>query len=99
MKSILVSGGAGYIGSTAVRALSGAGYNPVVLDNFTTGHREFVRGIDYVEGNVGDEALVAKIVTEYGIDAAMHFASLINVGESVIEPSAYYVNNVASGMH
>lgn len=98
MKNILVSGGAGYIGSTAVRALAKAGYRPVVLDNFVTGHREYVQGIEHVEGDVGDEALVAKLVKDFGIDAAMHFASLINVGESVVEPLPYYTNNVVSGM-
>ncbi len=98
MKNILVSGGAGYIGSTAVRALAKAGYRPVVLDNFVTGHREYVVGIEHVEGDVGDEALVSKLVKDFGIEAAMHFASLINVGESVVEPLPYYLNNVVSGM-
>lgn len=96
-RSILVSGGAGYIGSAAVLALKAEGYQPVVLDNFVTGHREFVAGIDFVEGDIGDTGLVGKIVKDKAIDAAMHFASLINVGDSVKAPADYYANNVAAG--
>lgn len=97
-RNILVSGGAGYIGSTTVRSLIAAGFRPVVLDDFSTGHREFVAGIEYVEGNVADSALVARIVAQYSIEAAMHFASFINVGDSVKEPAEYYLNNVSAGI-
>lgn len=97
-RSILVTGGAGYIGSHAVRALHAAGYEPVILDNFSTGHREFVGDFPLVEGNVGDAALVRRAVAEYGISAVMHFASFINVGDSVHTPAAYYRNNVAEGV-
>ncbi len=95
---VLVSGGAGYIGSHAVRALSAAGHTPVVIDNFSTGHREFVSGISCVEADVGDKAAVAQAVKQYGVEAAMHFASFINVGDSVHDPRSYYENNVASGI-
>ncbi|MFO1472775.1 MAG: NAD-dependent epimerase/dehydratase family protein, partial [Turneriella sp.] len=95
---VLVSGGAGYIGSHAVRALSAAGHAPVVIDNFSTGHREFVSGINCVEADVGDKAAVAHAVKQYGVEAAMHFASFINVGDSVHDPRSYYENNVASGI-
>lgn len=95
---VLVSGGAGYIGSHAVRALSAAGHTPVVIDNFSTGHREFVSGISCVEADVGDKAAVAHAVKQYGVEAAMHFASFINVGDSVHDPRSYYENNVASGI-
>ena len=81
---VLVSGGAGYIGSHAVRALSASGHTPVVIDNFSTGHREFVRGIDCVEADVGDKAAVMAAVKKYGVDAAMHFASFINKAITII---------------
>lgn len=97
-RNILVSGGAGYIGSTTVRSLKAAGYHPIVIDDFSTGHREFVAGVEYVEGNVADGTLVAATVRKYGIGAAMHFASFINVGDSVKEPAEYYLNNVSSGI-
>lgn len=97
-KKILVSGGAGYIGSTTVRCLIAAGYHPIVLDDFSTGHREFVAGVEYAEGNVGDSALVSDLVRRHKIEAAMHFASFINVGDSVKQPAEYYHNNVAAGI-
>lgn len=95
---VLVSGGAGYIGSHAVRSLRAHGHTPVILDNLSTGHREFVADFPFVEGNVGDGDLVRQTVKQYGIEAAMHFASFINVGDSVHNPNAYYDNNVASGL-
>lgn len=97
-RNILVTGGAGYIGSHAVRALRASGYSPVILDNFSTGHREFVGDFPLVEGNVGDSALVRRAVKDYGIGAVMHFASFINVGDSVHAPCEYYRNNVAEGV-
>lgn len=98
VRNVLVTGGAGYIGSHAVRALSKAGYAPVILDNFSTGHREFVADFPYVEGSVGDTNLVRSAVQKYGISAVMHFASFINVGDSVHTPAEYYRNNVAEGV-
>lgn len=95
---VLVSGGAGYIGSHAVRALQAAGHVPVVMDNFSTGHREFVSTANFIEADVGDKAAVTAAVKKYNIDAAMHFASFINVGDSVTDPQAYYENNVSSGI-
>jgi UDP-glucose 4-epimerase len=97
-RHVLVTGGAGYIGSHAVRALKAAGYAPVILDNFSTGHREFVGEFPLVEGSVGDSALIRRAVSEYHIDAVMHFASFINVGDSVHTPAEYYRNNVAEGV-
>lgn len=97
-RNVLVTGGAGYIGSHAVRALHASGYSPVILDNFSTGHREFVGDFPLVEGNVGDSGLVRRAVKEYGISAVMHFASFINVGDSVHAPADYYRNNVAEGV-
>lgn len=97
-KNVLVTGGAGYIGSHAVRALKQQGYNPIIYDNFSTGHREFVGDFPCVEGNVGDSELIRKTVMDFQISAVMHFASFINVGDSVHQPAEYYRNNVAEGI-
>ncbi|HNA78097.1 MAG TPA: UDP-glucose 4-epimerase GalE [Turneriella sp.] len=97
-RNVLVTGGAGYIGSHAVRALRAAGYSPVILDNFSTGHREFVSDFPLVEGSVGDVSVIRRAVAEYKISAVMHFASFINVGDSVHAPAEYYRNNVAEGV-
>lgn len=96
--AVLVTGGAGYIGAHAVRALQRSGYLPVILDNFSTGHREFAAGFPLAEGDVGDTELVIATAKRYQIRAAMHFASFINVGDSVHQPALYYHNNVASGI-
>ena len=91
---ILVTGGAGYIGSHAVKALAEAGYTPIVLDNLSQGHREFVRQGVFYQGELGDTVLLKKIFTQHDIEAVMHFAALALVGESVSEPAKYYENNV-----
>jgi UDP-glucose-4-epimerase GalE len=92
--AILVTGGAGYIGSHCCRALAAAGYQPVVYDNFSTGHRSFVTG-SLVVGDVLDRAALARAFAQYDIAAVMHFAAASLVGESVIDPQKYYTNNVA----
>ncbi len=95
--TILVTGGAGYIGSHAVLAIQAAGLAPVVLDDLSTGRRWLVPdGVPFIEGDVGDQALVARIIAEHGIDAVMHFAGSIIVPESVAEPLKYYRNNTAN---
>ncbi|MFB8791577.1 MAG: UDP-glucose 4-epimerase GalE [Potamolinea sp.] len=98
--TILVTGGAGYIGSHAVLALKRAGYGIIVLDNLEYGHREFVEDILKVElvvGDIGDRLLLDKVFATRNIAAVMHFAAYIAVGESVSDPAKYYRNNV-SGM-
>lgn len=95
MENILVIGGAGYIGSHVVRMLARKGYQPVVLDNLSKGHREAVAAYPFVLGDLSDKALLARTFKEYHIKAVMHFAAFIEVGESVKEPSKYYHNNVA----
>lgn len=94
--AVLVTGGAGYIGSHMVLELLGRGETPVVLDNLSTGFRSAVPdGVAFVEGDFGDEALVDRIVAEHGIDAIIHFAAKIVVPESVSDPLGYYLNNTA----
>ena len=93
--AILVVGGAGYIGSHMVKDLLRAGYPVVVLDNLSKGHRELVPGGHFVEGDIGDAALLDRLFSEHQIGAVMHFAAFSLVGESVGEPLAYYRNNVA----
>lgn len=95
MKNILVIGGAGYIGSHMVRLLAKQGYNPVVFDNLSKGHREAVANYPFELGDLGDKARLTEVFKKYGIEAVMHFAAFAEVGESVKEPSKYYHNNVA----
>jgi UDP-glucose 4-epimerase len=91
--AILVTGGAGYIGSHCCRALAAAGYHPVVFDNFSTGHRNFVTG-SLVTGDLLDKAALTRAFAQHDIVAVMHFAASSLVGESVVEPQKYYRNNV-----
>ena len=95
MKNILVIGGAGYIGSHMVRMLAKQGYNPVVFDNLSKGHREAVANYPFELGDLGDKARLTEVFKKYGIEAVMRFAAFAEVGESVKEPSKYYHNNVA----
>ena len=94
-QAILVAGGAGYIGSHVAKALKAAGYLPVVLDNFVTGHRGFVQFGPLVEACVSDREAVKKAVVEYNIQAVIDLAGATEVAESVRDPLKYYDNNVA----
>ena len=96
-QSILVTGGAGYIGSHAVQALQNAGYEAIVLDNLVYGHREFVEqalGAKLIVGDISDRALLDEVFATHEIAAVMHFAAYAYVGESVSDPAKYYRNNV-----
>jgi UDP-arabinose 4-epimerase len=93
-QSVLVTGGAGYIGSHACKALAQAGYVPVTYDNLSRGHRHAVRWGPFVEGDVGDSGAVALALKEHGVSAVMHFAAFAYVGESGTDPALYYRNNV-----
>jgi UDP-glucose 4-epimerase len=94
---VLVTGGAGYIGSHAVLALRDAGHQPVVVDNLTTGFRWAIPDdVPFHQGDIADEAMVARIIAEHGIQAIMHFAGSIIVPESVENPLKYYRNNTAN---
>ena len=98
MKTILVTGGAGYIGSHACKALASAGYKPVVLDNFSTGHRWAVRWGPLVEGQIADRCLVRRTLEKYHIDTVMHFAANALVGESMESPYKYLHDNAAHSL-
>ena len=95
--TILVTGGAGYIGSQMVRELTDAGEAVVVLDNLSTGHRWAVApGVPLVVGETGDQALVTRLIRDHGVDAIVHFAASIVVPDSVRDPLGYYRNNTAN---
>ncbi len=93
---ILVVGGAGYIGSHMVKRLNETGYVPVVLDNLSQGRREAVRAGQLVVCDLGDASAVDVVMQAFPISAVMHFASFIQVGESVVAPAKYYDNNVGN---
>ena len=95
-RSILVTGGAGYIGSHVVRQLGEAGEQVVVLDNLTKGFRQAVTSGELIVGDVGDQALVSRLLAERQIDTVMHFAAHTVVPESVALPLKYYGNNTCS---
>src|SRR5262245_5477932 len=92
-ETILVTGGAGYIGSHTVQQLTGRGESVLVLDNLSTGFRQAVPGARLVEGDVGDTQLVGRLLAEHGIRTVIHFAAHTIVPESVADPLKYYGNN------
>jgi len=94
-KDVLVTGGAGYVGSHACKALSGAGYVPVCFDNLIHGHEWAVRWGPLIKGDVLDRSAVEDALTAYRPVAVMHFAAFAYVGESVLDPGKYYRNNFA----
>ncbi len=93
---VLVTGGAGYIGSHAARTLARRGHDVLIYDDLSTGHRELARGFQLVEGAVGDSARLSKALT--GVDAVMHFAAKSLVPESMRDPRKYFENNVRDGL-
>ncbi len=101
MKNVLVTGGAGYIGSHAVRELQQSGYRVIVLDNLVYGHRHIVEEVlkaKLIVGDVSDRTLLDKIFADYDIAAVLHFAAYAYVGESVVNPAKYYRNNVVGSL-
>jgi len=94
--NILVVGGAGYIGSHMVKKLALAGNDVITLDNLSYGYRDAVKYGEFVEGDLGDRTTLDDLFSNRGIDAVMHFAGFIQVGESVQKPSMYYHNNVTN---
>jgi UDP-arabinose 4-epimerase len=97
MRNILVTGGAGYIGSHTTKSLASNGYQPIVLDNLSTGHRWAVRG-EFVEGTLADYELVCDVLATYRIDSVIHFAANAYVGESMERPEKYFDNNVVNSL-
>lgn len=97
--AILITGGAGYIGSVTTELLHARGEQVVVLDNLSRGYRDAVApDVPFYEGNVGDRELVTSVVREHDIDACIHFAAFAYVGESVTDPALYYENNVGQSI-
>ncbi|ULH16504.1 UDP-glucose 4-epimerase GalE [Deinococcus sp. KNUC1210] len=97
---ILVTGGAGYIGSHTVRALLGAGHSVVVLDNLSSGHAQALpKGVPLVKADLLDQAAVQEALSVHQPDAVVHFAALIEVGESMSQPGRYYRNNVVGSLN
>jgi UDP-glucose-4-epimerase GalE len=94
--AVLVSGGAGYIGSHAARALRRSGYEVVLYDNLSTGFRRLAQGFELVEGDIADEAKLRTVLAR--VDAVMHFAAHAYVGESVENPRKYFRNNVVEAL-
>lgn len=96
---VLVAGGAGYIGSHTVKELLKEGYEVVVFDNFSTGKRELLVGGELVEGDLMDKGSIKEALRSRGIGAVLHFASLIQVGESYSNPLKYYTHNLTSSLN
>ena len=97
--AILVTGGAGYIGSVTVELLRGKAESVVVLDDLGHGHRSALDGqIPFYQGDTGDRQLIARIAREHDLESCIHFAALIEVGESVAQPARYFENNTAKGI-
>lgn len=97
-KTILVTGGAGYIGSHACKALAKAGYEPIAYDSLVRGHKDAVRWGPLVEGDLADRATLAATFKRHDIAAVMHFAAFAYVEESVREPALYFRNNVVNSL-
>jgi UDP-glucose 4-epimerase len=96
MQTILVVGGAGYIGSHTVRNLSEKGCQVIVYDNLSEGHREAVAGVPFIHGDISDPGPLDRTFAENDIDTVMHFSAYAYVGESVVNPEKYYKNNVSA---
>ncbi len=98
-ENILVTGGAGYIGSHVVRDLGEQGYKPIVYDNLSTGNKDFVLYGDFIKGDLKDTNLITKIIKKYKIKSVIHFAAYIVVEESVNKPIKYYNNNFFNSLN
>ena len=96
---ILVTGGAGYIGSHTVKALKQAGLQPIIFDNFSTGHRAFIKATPAFEGDICNPEDFAGVFGEYPIDGVLHFAGKALVPESAVKPELYYETNLRGGLN
>ena len=99
MTNILVTGGAGYIGSHCCKELRSRGFNPIAFDNLVSGFEDFVRWGDLYKGDLANPQEIASCFEQYPIDAVIHFAAYAYVGESVTDPIKYYENNVRNTIH
>lgn len=101
MSKILITGGAGYIGSHTVRMMAQCGYELIVLDNLVYGHRESILDpeVELVVGDLGDSELVGRLFEYHDIEAVIHFAAYAFVGESVVDPEKYYINNIIAPLN
>ncbi|HEU0155275.1 MAG TPA: UDP-glucose 4-epimerase GalE [Stellaceae bacterium] len=97
-RSILVTGGAGYIGAQVCKTLARTGYRPVVFDNLSRGHRAAVRWGPLVEGDLADRGQLSAAFAEFEVSAVMHFAGYAYVGESMTDPAVYYSNNLLGSL-
>src|SRR5690242_20655002 len=97
-EAVLVTGGAGYIGSHACKVLARAGYPPVVFDNLSRGHRAAVRWGPLVEGDLTERSKLAAALQQHRVAVVMHFAAYAYVGESVVDPALYYANNLGGSL-
>ncbi|MBL8474332.1 MAG: UDP-glucose 4-epimerase GalE [Rhodocyclaceae bacterium] len=98
MRKVFVVGGGGYIGSHMVKQLVQAGHQVVVGDNFSTGFRDAISGASIIEVDIGDQGALDDLFSTQEFDAVIHFASFIQVGESVLDPAKYYGNNLAASL-
>lgn len=95
---VLVTGGAGYVGSHICKTLNDRGFEPVILDNLSTGHKWAARWGEFVEGDIRDEATVTEVLVRFDIQAVVHCAAVTSVGESIVSPGKYFDNNVRGSM-
>ncbi len=98
-KHVLVTGGAGFIGSHVCKMLAEYGYTPVTFDNLSTGHLEFVKWGPFVKGDLLNKEELMRVFSDYGIDAVIHLAGKAYVGESVLNPLMYYRENIQGSMN
>src|SRR5215472_1991682 len=97
--NILVTGGAGYIGSHTAKALAKKGFSPIVLDNLSMGHAANVRWGPLIEADLSEASMVRQVLEEYKIEAVIHFAGSAYVGESMHYPRRYFRNNVVNTLY
>jgi UDP-glucose 4-epimerase len=100
METIFVTGGAGYIGSVCVEELLNVGYRVIVFDNLSEGHHSAIdKRAEFFEGDLADRSFIQQVLHETKASAVMHFAANALVGESMVNPSKYFQNNVAAGLN
>lgn len=98
-KKILVTGGAGYIGSHTVRALRKAGFEVIIFDNLSTGHREAVKDFEFIKGDLADVKLLDDVFSKDNYEAVVHFAGSIEAGESMTDPRRFFKNNLVNSIN